>query len=77
VLGSNGRDEAGVKMDEITEDEKTFGHDAWVYCSQHLRPHRTGWCTVHADQKTALDAATTEDAYAECRRLGLIIYGDK
>jgi hypothetical protein len=22
----------------------------WVYCSQHMRPHETGWCTVQRER---------------------------
>lgn len=59
---------------EVTEDEKKFGRDAWVYCSQHLRPHRTGWCTVHVGSKEVLEAKTLEDAVAECDRRGLKVW---
>ncbi len=61
-------------MEEATEDEKKFGRDQWVYCGQHLRPHLTGWCTVHNDDKKALLARTLDEAYAECQTLGLKIY---
>ncbi len=62
--------------DEPTEDERKFGADAWIYCSSHLRPHATGWCTVSVEDKIRLDAATYEDAVKECRARGLRIYGD-
>jgi hypothetical protein len=57
--------------DDTTEDEKAFGTDAWVYCRQHLRPHRTGWCTVHLIDKRLLEASTLEEAVAECEAQGL------
>jgi hypothetical protein len=60
--------------DEITEDVVMFGRDAWVYCAQHLRPHTTGWCTVHSDQKTLLDATSSKGAYAECARRGFRLF---
>lgn len=63
--------EAGHK--QPTEDERVFG-DVWVYCSQHMRPHRTGWCTVSARDKTKLDATNAPDAYAECKERGLEIF---
>lgn len=66
------------RMSEVTTDDaKTFGVGVWVYCRQHLRPHTTGWCTVHVDQKERLEATTMEDAYAECRRRTFTIYSDK
>lgn len=61
-------------MSDPTDDEARFGVNAWVYCRQHLRPHTTGWCTVHNDQKIALTATTRNDAYAECAERGLEIY---
>ena len=60
-----------------TEDAKTFGEKVWVYCRQHLRPHHTGWCTVHVDQKVLLEAKSAEDAYEECRRHNFTIYSHK
>lgn len=57
-----------------TDDEVTFGPDTWVYCAQHLRPHLTGWCTVHVDQKTPLEAKTQDQAFAECVQRGLKLY---
>lgn len=59
------------------EDAKEFGSDAWVYCSQHMRPHRTGWCTVSNRNKIKLDAKSIEQAYAECRQKGYELYDDK
>lgn len=62
--------------DKPTEDEEEFGAGAWVYCSQHLRPHMTGWCTVHNRHKRKLQATDREAALAECRAQGLRIYQD-
>lgn len=53
-----------------TDDAKTFGADAWVYCRSHLRPHDTGWCTVPVDNKVLLEAKTEDEAYAECEAKG-------
>lgn len=61
--------------DKITEDEKVFGKDQWVYCSEHLRPHLTGWCTVTVRDKVALGVAlpsTEHEAYNKCIELGLV-----
>jgi hypothetical protein len=60
----------------MTSDAEKFGANAWVYCASHLRPHETGWCTVHNDQKTPLEARAYKEAFAECRAKGLKIYGD-
>ncbi len=58
----------------MTEDEKAFGADAWVYCKSHVGPHSTGWCSVSADNKIKLDAKSREDAVAECVSRGLRVY---
>lgn len=60
-----------------TEDEIAFGRNTWVYCSQHMRPHMTGWCTVENHNKARLEATTQEDAYEECRRRGYELYKNK
>lgn len=49
----------------------------WVYCSQHVRAHTTGWCSVPVGEKTALHALSAEEAYAECRERGLQILHDR
>lgn len=52
----------------------------WVYCHQHLRPHRSGWCTVNIDEKVGLGSFSgTEDeqlyaANAKCKRLEFRLY---
>lgn len=38
-------------MSETTED--TILGD-WVYCRQHMAPHRSGWCTVDLRDKVGL-----------------------
>ena len=69
--------ERGTQTDfDHKEDSRIFGEEAWVYCSQHMRPHRTGWCTVSPRNKTALEAKTLEAAYAECRERGFDLYDD-
>lgn len=55
------------------EDAK-FGEDAWVYCTQHLRPHSVGWCTVDVRDKVLLKAKNYADAVKECQDMGLTIY---
>ena len=52
----------------------------WVYCRQHLRPHRTGWCTVDLLEKVGLGPmkGTPDEQYREaidkCKKFGLEIY---
>lgn len=67
--------EGGITVTEqLTEDAKEFGVRKWVYCSQHLRPHLTGWCTVSNIHKVLLDADTIDSAYDECRAKGYKLY---
>ena len=68
----------------LTEDAKVFGKDAWIYCGQHLRPHKTGWCTVDVQMdKLGLGPLPGDHreqqrlAYAKCRSLGLCLYQEK
>lgn len=61
---------------ESTEDEIAFGKDAWVYCSQHMRPHLTGWCSVSPRDKAGLGVETAEQAYEKCRAWGFELYSD-
>ncbi len=61
------KDRLLVQMIEMSDAE--LGE--WVYCSQHLRPHTTGWCTVSNEDKVPLAAKTRGEAYAECRAKGL------
>lgn len=63
-------------MTDITDDERKFGRDRWVYCSQHVRPHTTGWCTVSVNDKVPLDAKDRETAFAEARSKGFRIFFD-
>ncbi len=35
-------------------EELAFGKDAWVYCTQHMKPHLTGWCSVSNSDKLGL-----------------------
>lgn len=65
-----------------TEDEIVFGVGAWVYCSQHCKPHQTGWCSVSNRDKLGLGLSgnappTAQLAYEKCRQFGLPIYGEK
>lgn len=62
--------------DKITDDEREFGRDRWVYCKAHVRPHITGWCTVSASEKVLLDARAPDDAAAEAKAKGFKIYGE-
>lgn len=58
---------------KLTEDQEKWG-EIMVYCAQHLRPHWTGWCTVHVDQKTPLEAMNHDEARDECIRRGFKLY---
>jgi hypothetical protein len=60
-----------------TEDETVFGADAWVYCSQHVKPHQTGWCSVSVRDKIGLGVDNAQAAYEKCRAFGLKIYGEE
>lgn len=64
-------------MTEATEDEVVFGSGRFVYCKSHVAAHETGWCTVSAKDKIALDALDYESACAECRSKGLRLYRDE
>ena len=61
-------------MAEVTDDARTFGADAWVYCKSHVGPHSTGWCTVPVSDKVKLDAKDRVAAVAECKTKGLKIF---
>lgn len=63
--------------EQLTEDARVFGKDAWVHCGSHGRPHTTGWCTVSPANKTLLTAKAHAPAMDECRRRGLWLYEDK
>ncbi len=63
--------------DRITDDERHFGYEKWVYCKAHVRPHTTGWCTVPHSQKVLLTANNYDDARNEAKSLGFEIYGEE
>lgn len=58
----------------MTDDEKHFGKDCWVYCGSHLAPHTTGWCTVSVKDKVALQSDNRKDAVEECKQKGYTLY---
>jgi len=58
----------------MTEDEKVFGRDVFVYCHSHLNPHSTGWCTVPASEKVLLRATTDREAREECVSRGFKLF---
>jgi len=60
---------------EPTEDYTVFG-DTWVYCSQHRRPHPTGWCTVSPRDKMGLGTNVASEAYDKCRAMGLYLHDE-
>jgi len=45
-----------------------------VYCTQHMAPHDTVWCTVAEEDKIPLDAKTMEEAVEECKQKGYKLY---
>ena len=55
---------------------------SWVYCSQHLRAHTTGWCTVAVLDKVGLGnfegdgSEQFKKATEKCRYLGLKLHQD-
>lgn len=62
-----------------TEDEVVFGKDQWIYCSQHLRAHTTGWCKVSVRDKLGLgvigqDREAQKSAFKKCREFKLEIF---
>jgi len=61
----------------LTEDEAVFGVNAWVYCSQHMKVHQTGWCSVSARDKVGLGVATVHEGLDKCRELGLALHADR
>lgn len=58
-------------------DIAAFGRGVWIYCSQHMRPHLTGWCSVGVYDKIGLGVQTSEDAYEKCRRWKLPLDGER
>ena len=63
-----------IPIDPQVTDYAIFGADQWVYCSQHLRPHLTGWCSVWHRDKIGLCVSGEDEAYQKCKRMGLQIY---
>lgn len=63
-------------MSDDFDDVSVFGENVYVYCNQHLAPHRTGWCTVSNHNKVALGAANYDAAVDECRAKGFTLYSD-
>lgn len=67
-------------MSEIKNETEDVVLGEWVYCAQHLRPHRSGWCSVSVDDKLGLGSFPGTDheqgvaAFSKCRRLGLKLY---
>lgn len=59
------------------EDVAAFGRNAWVYCSQHMKVHQTGWCSVSVRDKIGLGVKTAQEGEAKCRQFGLELYRDK
>lgn len=64
------------RIEDFEEDFHVFG-DVIVYCASHMRPHRTGWCSVPPDNKTPLDVEHLgPEAFDECRKKGYPLYGE-
>ncbi|MFA7218976.1 MAG: hypothetical protein WC119_00425 [Synergistaceae bacterium] len=64
----------GRQMSKKTDDFKEWG-DAWVYCNQHLRVHKTGWCTVSVNNKVCVCSGekTEDEAEKKCKKWGFKI----
>ena len=58
----------------VVKEDLDMGKDAWIYCSQHMCPHTTGWCTANVRDKTLLEATNYKDAAEECRKRGFELY---
>ena len=60
-------------MSDTTQDnnpaiygsDDTICRNKFVYCTQHMRVHSTGWCTVSNYDKVFLLSETAEDAKTE------------
>jgi hypothetical protein len=59
-------------VDETVADFKEFG-EGWVYCSEHVRAHRTGWCTVDVQDKVFLGNVDEHNATGKCLEMNLRI----
>lgn len=57
-----------LKVDLRATEDEALGK--FVYCTQHLRVHATGWCTVANRDKLPLDAETEEAALVEAAEKG-------
>lgn len=44
----------------------------FVYCTQHLRVHSTGWCGVSPEDKLPLEAKDIADAIVEAKEKGYV-----
>lgn len=66
----------GEEIQAITADAREFGVNVFVYCRQHLRPHRTNWCTVGLKDKVKLDAKSLKEAFEECKQNGFKVAGE-
>ena len=60
------------RLDEINDTDLGVN---WVYCTQHVGPHETGWCSVDKSQKTPLKANTRTEATEEVKAKGWPISG--
>jgi len=56
-----------------TDDFRVFG-DQYVYCSNHLTVHKTGWCKDESKYKVALGVSTQEEGIQKCKSLGLKLH---
>lgn len=59
----------------MTTEDETLGK--YVYCTQHLRVHATGWCTVGVEDKLALQAETLDEAVQEAKAKGYVEPGGR
>lgn len=60
------------KKKEQAEDQ-VLGE--WVYCSQHLNVHLSGWCTVPLRDKLGIGPVKDRaEAIKKCLSMGLKLY---
>lgn len=69
------------KIPPFVHDHEVFGEEQWVYCSQHMKAHLTGWCGVDVMDKVGLGIKgkgekQEQEAIQKCRHLKLPLFRD-
>jgi hypothetical protein len=55
--------------------DEIFG-DTLIYCNQHLKVHKTGWCSVSVRDKVGLGTKDHKEAVEKCREWGFRLHQD-